>query len=1160
MAQTARTPRRGHARSASRQVERIPGAGPTPLIGRDETIRRLEALVRDALEGRGSTVLLCGEPGIGKTRHAQEVTRTARAWRARTSLGVCDETAAAVSFWPWIQVLRAEASRLGREELAELVLDGAEPLVRLLPELREISGLASGPTEPAGEAERVELFQAVTSFLARVAARAPRILILDDVHAADTGSLHLLQFASRHLREAPICLLVTYRDVEVVDGCPAAGSIARLRQENPELLLEGLDEGSTGRLLSHALGRSAPASLRRAVHARTRGNPLFVKECARLLRSESGGEAVDQAVVDQTPLPEALRNPVQRRVESVSLRARRVLQIAAVMGREFEPELLLRVWAEECPSSPAGELDEVLASGIVERSPRHPNSLRFGHALLRDAIYEALPLREQTRLHRDVALAIESLHGEDSEERATELAHHFSRAEGAEAAERTIRHAARAAELSLARLAYEDAVRHLDLALDMLPRCTATHAGEGEPSADAHARRRGDLLLRLGAACWQAGEGARARAAHLEAATLARRVGAPELLAKAAIGFAGRSGVMGNSHPEEVPLLEEALAAIGSRSDGLRVRLLARLSRSLYLAGTDPSARGRRETLSREAVEQAETLGQPRALYDALNARHVALSAPAHAAERLEIAGRMLEIAHEIGSRRLAMAARLWRVGDLLELGDGVGVDREIQAYDSIAQRLGQSFFLWLENNLRAMRALLEGRFAEGERLASESLAHGQRIGNPDAGPYYVVHLFTVRRAQGRLGELEGAIRAAIRQYPAIPVYRMGLANLLSEVGRMDEAREAFEQAFALDLDDFPRDGLWAHVLNEAALVCHRLGDRERARRVYELMRPYDGYVVVLGPTIGCEGAVGRYLGLLAGMLGRFEEAERHFEAALALNTRLKARPFVAQTREEYASLLFQRDGPGDRERGQALLARALAGYEELGMVPHRARALARLQECGASARLGAAAAEQEAGSANWLCLEGHEWSVSFQGRPTRLRDTKGMRYLAALLAHPGRDLHVLDLAAAAYEAPTPRGVGRRAGRARLGRGSRMLDSRAREEYRRRLAAVDAELAAAEDRNDPGRAEALRTERAAIEQELAAAFGLRGRARRLGDPSDHARKAVYNRIRAALARIEAVDPALAHHLSHGVRTGTYCRYRPEREAHWEVRAGFLSGL
>jgi tetratricopeptide (TPR) repeat protein len=230
------------------------------------------------------------------------------------------------------------------------------------------------------------------------------------------------------------------------------------------------------------------------------------------------------------------------------------------------------------------------------------------------------------------------------------------------------------------------------------------------------------------------------------------------------------------------------------------------------------------------------------------------------------------------------------------------------------------------------MRALMRGDFAASERLAEEASALGQRLQTQNASGIFALQMFTLRREQGRLKELEPVVRYFIQQHGAGAAWRPGLALIYSELELAPEAREQFEILAQRDFADIPRDGLWMASMTYLTDVCNFLGDDRRAAMLYDLLVPFDGRNVVVGNMTACYGALSRYLGALATTLRRWDEAERHFEDALAMNTRMEAPPWLAHTQHQYAAMLLLRNRPGDRERAVELLHNALAAARGLGM------------------------------------------------------------------------------------------------------------------------------------------------------------------------------------------------------------------------------------
>jgi tetratricopeptide (TPR) repeat protein len=277
-----------------------------------------------------------------------------------------------------------------------------------------------------------------------------------------------------------------------------------------------------------------------------------------------------------------------------------------------------------------------------------------------------------------------------------------------------------------------------------------------------------------------------------------------------------------------------------------------------------------------------------------------------------------------------------------LELGDIQAADVAIAAYYRLAEEARQPFYRYVSTGFQAMRALLDGRFAEAERLAQQALAFGQQAQVENADGVFGIQMFLLRREQGRLAELAPAVRYFVRQHTAT-AWRPGLALIYSELGLVQEARVEFEHLAQHDFTDLPRDGLWLTCITYLAEVCVFLQDTARAATLYRLLHPYAGRNVSVGGAVACYGAASRYLGMLATTMARWDEAEQHFQEAMAMNTRTGARPWLAHTQHDYAAMLLARGQPEDRVQAMTLLEEALATARELGMRALEARLTARL-------------------------------------------------------------------------------------------------------------------------------------------------------------------------------------------------------------------------
>jgi tetratricopeptide (TPR) repeat protein len=365
------------------------------------------------------------------------------------------------------------------------------------------------------------------------------------------------------------------------------------------------------------------------------------------------------------------------------------------------------------------------------------------------------------------------------------------------------------------------------------------------------------------------------------------------------------------------------------------------------------------------------------------------------------------------------------------------------------------------------------------------------------------------------------------------------------ELGRKEEGRRVFEELATNEFSDLPLDTHRLLSLAVLAEVAASLGDTGRAASLYELLLPHASWVV-LDPHDFSAGPASRYLGLLASTMSRWEEAASHFEDALAMNERMRARPWVAHTQHDYARMLLTRDGPGDRERARDLLSAALETALDLGMTALESR-VSMLGDAGGAVRPGEVSAPA---GPQVFSREGEYWSIAYEGEAFRLKDAKGLRYLARLLAEPGREFHALDVVAsgesgesskllrAQAEGPGVRSAG-------LGDAGEVLDRTAIEAYRRRLTDLEDEIEEAGAWADAERSARAREEKGFLEQELASAVGLGGRHRRAASASERARVAVTKAIRSALSRIRENAPSLGRHLDSTVRTGTYCSYRPD---------------
>jgi len=696
-------------------------------------------------------------------------------------------------------------------------------------------------------------------------------------------------------------------------------------------------------------------------------------------------------------------------------------------------------------------------------------------------------------------------------QRLTELAHHcFEAGDAAGAAAAAVG----AAEWAFERQAYEDAVALAERA--------AAQPGAGELDA----RLRFELALALGRSRIGAGRTAPGIQSCVEAADIARGLGEPLLLARAALGY-GLLIVPGVVDPALVALLEEALAGLGAGHDGLRACVMARLAGAMQ-PSYDVEIPMR---LAREAVALARSVDDMRTMATVLYGAGAALAAHANATERVALGVEHERLAAALGDRTQLLRARRRLVFAYLELADLNAADRTIDAYEDLARELGQPHELWPAKVMRATRANMQGRFGEGDALYAEARELGARAGSAEAPVALVMHRLCRLLLQERHAEvvpLLAEMRAVIgTQGPGLFQTTVNEALAYARVGRVVEHTPLLDVMLSLEIPH--SENVWIAGFAEYAVLCD---DKAYMAKCYDLLLPKASRLFSWGTYgMACEGPIARQLALMAERLGRRAEARTHFENAVRQADSLGLVPSAARTRYEWARLLLESGSAEDVAQARSLLEAARAPAQHLEMPG----LLAFIDEL--SIKLPAAKPSPSPRRASqpvaFECKrEGEFWAVRWADLVFRLKDSKGMQTLAALVESPAREFHVLELMNAG------------AGPRDAGDAGELLDRRAIDAYRRRVEALEDAIEEAESFGDVERAARAREEREQIASEVARAVGLGGRQRRAGSAAERARTAIQRRIKDAIQRIGEHCPELEHHLEASIRTGTFCSYRP----------------
>jgi len=553
-----------------------------------------------------------------------------------------------------------------------------------------------------------------------------------------------------------------------------------------------------------------------------------------------------------------------------------------------------------------------------------------------------------------------------------------------------------------------------------------------------------------------------------------------------------------------VRLLEAAAAR--ARADGDRARVLARLARELL---GDATATARRRELADEALRLARGAGDPGLLADVLDARLHALWDQRGAEDRLAAGSEIIDLARAAGDGERERDGMFWRFVALMELARVAEAESALAAFAHEAAVAGDAAAAVLATARHAMLAILHGRFEQASLLTAEVAREADRIGLPDAELITGTLRGPVALELGFTGEWERApdmMLAYARERPG-HLLEATAARVLTALGRLDEAAAELARLLPRALaSSGPR---WLGAMADLAVVAAATGDSAAAARIYQAMLPHRGRLVVWGGAAIAWGPVSHHLGLLAATMGQTGEAVGHFEEAIEFEERTGALPFLAHSLAGLADALT---GSGDPGRAAACRGRSREIAQRLGMA-----VLLR--------RLGTPATEWS------LVRDGEDWLLTAGEERARLRDVRGLHYLRALLAAPGREIRALDLAAGG------------AGLAAAGTGP-VLDGAARDAYRRRLGEVTAALEAADRAGDPEAAVRAEAERTALVRELRGAAGLGGRVRRAAPEAERARVNVTRTLKMAIERIADTAPAAAAHLRASIRTGASCRYDP----------------
>jgi DNA-binding CsgD family transcriptional regulator len=896
--------------------------GRTPFVGRSRELALLREQLAAAGRGEGRCVVVAGEPGIGKTALCGQVAADAIAQGGLTLTGHCHEDGGrSLPYLPFVEALQAYVAGRDREALRGELGAAAMDVARIVPELRHLLGIEPEPTSDP-DADHWRLLQAVTAFLRAIAAGSASgglLLVLEDLHDADQGTLDLLIHVARALNRpvtagphgggAGLMVIGTYRDVEVERSHPLSAALAELRRAAPveRIRLTGLSAEETRQVVEAIAGAGMSAGLSRALHQQTEGNPLFVQEVARHLVEEGGVRAGDGVL---PAIPEGVRDVLGKRLSRLPEECNRLLGTAAVVGREFDLGVLIAVAGMD-EDAVVDALEPALRAGVVEEREAHGGvTYRFAHALVRQALYQELRAPRRIRLHQQTARALEVRYADRPADHAADLAEHFGHSSDPADLARAVAYGEQAARRAMEVYAYGDAARLLERALE---------AQEVLDSDDAALRC--DLLLALAASLNAAGEPARVLNDVAPAALLlAERLGdagRAVLVCRAAFVAAGNhSGGAAYLGTPDAAVWAERLDRYAAADTVDRVWADTFLGgvRRLRAPETDWVA------CCTRALELARRLDNAEALWLAAETFVYYVQGTRWEAARLQVADEFVT-QPRAGVRVSILGPSLYIFADaLLSAGQRSRAEALIQEAKDLAERTGYVKLVHNATMSTALTPMLDGRLREAVAVEDSFVSQGG----------------------DRSGTLGLAAAACLRAllYLGDTAEHFGVSDatralVLAHLGRKDEAGALLTRLMQRRLviggsDDAVRvsDDV---MLLEAAVLTEQ---REAIRLL--LPRLQESILVTTGAFFTT--CIARHLGAAVALLGDYPAARTYDEQALEAATRLRFRPEVALARLQLAELLLAHY-PEELGAAAEHLDFATREFAAMGMRPALARA-----------------------------------------------------------------------------------------------------------------------------------------------------------------------------------------------------------------------------
>lgn len=913
-------PVRLHRIVAEREVDSrfdaVHGTILSPFIGRVHELGLLLERWAIACTGQGQAVLISGEAGIGKSRLVQVLEERANRAPHELIRVQCSPYHQNSAFYPIIQRL-SRAAGLVPEDTAEQRLNKLEVFLRhnredcasvaaVYAELLSLDTLGRyQPLKLAPQKLKELTQQTLFNRLALISQRLPVLMIIEDTHWIDPSTAELLEQIVARITELPVMLVITHRSEW---SAPWAGySHAAM------LSIGRLSRPQIAELVEAVMGRKPGSTLIDDVAERTDGVPLFVEELTRSILERDPNHP---AVLDE--IPETLQGSLMAGLDRLSPVAKELAQVASAIGREFSSTLLKQVAALDSATFDEA-LSDLIRARFVIRSGLTSNAYAFRHALIQDVAYQALVTSKRRNYHRMLGETLVAQHPTVAETQPELIARHLSEAN---LPERALPFWKLAAERALARSANFEAVDLCENALHLVSRL---------PDGEARARESLPVRLLFARALENAGRMPDAMNQSRAACDEARAQGHVVAFAEAALVYDNARFLSNDSSRDSVTLLKEAISLIGGADLSTRCHILSRLARAYLMLGDVEGA----NRYNRKAADEARRLNDPISRFDLLVNRFLIPASTQPEEDVREWRAQMAELlrlADEVDDNDARGRALSLDIYVSAEFGDRERMDRVLDELNLLGEARQRMHVQWIARHGRAMQEILNGDFAGAERHAEAALELGRRTHGEAVEGVYGIQMFTIRREQGRLADVAPIIKHLVDENPDQPTWKPGFALVACDLGHRKPAQRMLDE-FADGRLAIAVDAKRSATLAYLAEVCTAVEDRTCAERLYDLLAPYEGKTITAGVTTVCLGAAGRFLGLLATLLENWQAAEAHFEAALELDERVRARPWLAHSQHGYAQMLRRRGGNRDRGRADRLLEQSLETAMRLNMI-----------------------------------------------------------------------------------------------------------------------------------------------------------------------------------------------------------------------------------